>query len=202
MCETAEPTTCTITYGQAIPGTLTATDNQSQTMHEIRLEKLIPKTRYLYQVVCMTASGKKLPSKELSFFTAPDADDAWSFTVVGDTQANPKVTGEIATQMWKRRPNFVLHCGDVVDKGAEKNQWTDELFKPCMELFGRVAVFPCIGNHEKNHEHYYQYFSLPKPEYYYSFRYGNAEFFSIDTNKAVGPGTEQFRWLDRALAAS
>ncbi len=84
--------------------------------------------------------------------------------------------------MWERRPNFVVHCGDVVDDGAAKWQWTGDLFKPCNELFGRVPVFPCIGNHEKNHAHYYKYFSLPKPEYYYSYKYGNAEFFVLDTN--------------------
>ena len=202
MCETVEPTTCSINYGLTVPGTLAAVDDRSNTMHEIRLEKLVPKTRYLYQVTCTTKDGKALPSKVLSFFTAPDRDDAWSFTIIGDTQKNPKVTGELAALMWDRRPNFVLHCGDVVDEGPDKREWTDELFKPCRELFGRVAVFPCIGNHEKNHEHYYQYFSLPKPEYYYSFTYGNAEFFSLDTNKFVGPGSEQFKWLDRALTAS
>jgi 3',5'-cyclic AMP phosphodiesterase CpdA len=63
-------------------------------------------------------------------------------------------------------------------------------------------VYPTIGNHERNHENYYRYFAVPKPEYFYSFRYGNAEFFSLDTNKPVGPGTEQYQWLDKALAAS
>jgi predicted phosphodiesterase len=202
MCETFEPTTCSIAYGTALPGTATIADDTPGTMHELRLDKLIPKTRYFYQVTCTTADGKVFPGKWLSFFTAPDTDDAWSFTVIGDTQRNPIVTGQIAKLMWERRPNFVMHCGDVVDAGPDNKQWTGDLFTPCLELFGRVAVLPCIGNHEKNHAHYYQYFSLPKPEYYYSFRYGNAEFFSIDTNKKVGPGTEQFQWLDRALAKS
>ena len=190
MCETFEPTTCTIAYGTSVPGTMTVSNDKPGTMHELRLDKLTPKTRYFYQVTCTTADGKNLPGKWLSFFTAPDADDAWSFTVIGDTQRNPTVTGQLAKLMWERRPNFVLHCGDVVDSGPDNKQWTGDLFTPCLELFGRVAVMPCIGNHEKNHAHYYQYFSLPKPEYYYSFKYGNAEFFSIDTNKKVGPGTE------------
>ena len=137
---------------------------------------------------------------------AVDADDAWSFTVVGDTQRNPAITGKVAKLMWERRPHFVLHCGDVVDDGASKAQWTSDLFKPCSELFGRVPVFPCIGNHEKNHPHYYKYFSLPKPEYYYSYQYGNAAFFSIDTNGIrtadLQPGGAQYEWLDKALAAS
>ncbi|WP_390891116.1 metallophosphoesterase [Gemmata palustris] len=61
------------------------------------------------------------------------------------------MTGKVAKLMWERRPNFVVHCGDVVDDGASKAQWTGDLFKPCSELFSRVTVFPCIGNHEKDH---------------------------------------------------
>jgi len=65
-------------------------------------------------------------------------------------------------------------------------------------------VYPCIGNHEKNHAHYYKYFSLPKPEYYYSFKYGNAEFFVLDTNtlRDLSPKGEQYPWLEKGLAAS
>ena len=61
-----------------------------------------------------------------------------------------------------------------------------------------------IGNHEKNHANYYRYFSLPKPEYYYSFKYGNAEFFVLDTNthRDLSAKGEQYRWLDRELAKS
>jgi hypothetical protein len=95
-----------------------------------------------------------------------------------------------------------MHLGDVVDNGPDKKEWVEELFRPSAELLGRVPVFPCIGNHEKDHAHYYRYFSLPKPEYYYRYRYGNADFFVIDTNRKVVPGTEQYRWLDQELASS
>jgi hypothetical protein len=94
----------------------------------------------------------------------------------------------------------------VVDDGPAKGQWTGDLFRPCADLFGRVPVYPCIGNHEKNHANYYRYFALPAPEYYYSFRYGNAEFFALDTNTnrtaSLLPGGEQYRWLEKGLAAS
>jgi hypothetical protein len=96
----------------------------------------------------------------------------------------------------------VVHLGDTVDSGWIKDQWVNHLFGPGKELFARVPMYPCIGNHEKNHAFYYQYFSLPKPEYYYSYTYGNAEFFTVDTNKKVGPGTEQYQWLDEALGKS
>ncbi len=201
MCETPMPTTCTIEYGHDVPGTMTAKSTGEAKVHEIKLEGLTPKSAYFYKVTC-TDGTRTITSKVLSFYTAIDADDAWSFAIIGDTQKNPKITGLVGSQIWKRRPNFVIHCGDVVNNGASKDEFIHELFGPCAELFGRVPLMPCLGNHEKNHANYYQYFSLPKPEYYYSYTYGNAEFFVVDTNKKVGPGSEQYEWLDKALGAS
>ena len=204
MWETDDACTAVVEYGTTFPPKLQAKVEKADTMGEVPLTGLEPNTKYFYRVVCKDAEGRELASKLMTFMTAPGPFDAFSFTVVGDTQRNPVVTGKVAKLMWERRPNFVVHCGDVVDDGASKAQWTGDLFKPCAELFGRVPVFPCIGNHEKDHPFYYRYFALPKPEHYYSYTYGNAEFFVLDTNtkrnlKADG---EQYKWLDRALAAS
>ena len=206
MWETEAPCSAVVEYGVKFPPDKTAKVEKPDAMGEVVLSNLEPGTKYVYRVVCTDADGRKLESKPLTFMTATGPGDAFSFTVVGDTQRNPGVTAKVAKLMWERRPNFVVHCGDVVDDGAAKWQWTGDLFKPCNELFGRVPVYPCIGNHEKNHAHYYKYFSLPKPEYYYSYKYGNAEFFVLDTNTnrtvSLLPGGEQYKWLDKALAAS
>ncbi len=204
MWETDDAGTAVVEYGTTFPPKLQAKVDKADAMGEVPLTNLEPNTKYFYRVVCTDGEGRKVESKPMTFMTAPGTTDAFSFTVVGDTQRNPVVTGKVAKLMWERRPNFVVHCGDVVDDGASKAQWTGDLFKPCSELFGRVAVFPCIGNHEKDHPHYYKYFALPKPEYYYSYTYGNAEFFVLDTNtkRNLKPDGEQYKWLDKALAAS
>ncbi len=204
MWETEEPSTAAVEYGTTFPPTQRAKAEKVGAMGEVALTNLEPNTKYFYHVVCTDTEGRRLESKPLTFMTAPGASDAYSFAVIGDTQRNPVVTGKVAKLMWERRPNFVVHCGDVVDDGAAKAQWTGDLFKPCAELFGRVAVFPCIGNHEKDHAHYYKYFALPKPEYYYSYTYGNADFFVLDTNtkRNLTADGEQYKWLDKALAAS
>ena len=134
--------------------------------------------------------------------TAVRAESAFSFCVLGDTQTNPKMTAKVAKVMFDRRPHIVMHCGDVVDNGPDKAEWVHELFGPCAELFARAAVFPTIGNHEKNHAWYYRYFSLPDPEYRYRYRYGNTDFFVVDSNKALKPESEQYRWLDEELGRS
>ncbi|MGL6073939.1 MAG: LamG-like jellyroll fold domain-containing protein [Fimbriiglobus sp.] len=202
MAEAPTPMTSEVTYGTSIPLETSVKNEKASTMQELTLEKLQPGTKYFYQVTCRGENGVELQGPIGTFQTAPEMTQAFAFSIIGDTQRNPVITGKVAKLMWEDRPNFVLHMGDVVDNGPDKREWTQELFKPCQELFGRVCLFPCIGNHEKNHAHYYQYFSLPKPEFYYSYTYGHAEFFSIDTNKPVGPGSAQYEWLDKALGAS
>ena len=63
-------------------------------------------------------------------------------------------------------------------------------------------MFPVLGNHEQNAKNYFDYMSLPDPEYYYKFSYGNADFFLIDSNRKVDPDSEQYKWLDEQLGQS
>jgi predicted phosphodiesterase len=217
MWETSQPGTTVLHYSEAetvkydaktkkplAPKLQHSIEGVPGELHRIELANLKPATRYIYQVETATGDGSRLQSDFSTFITAVRPDEAWSFTVVGDTQRNPEITGRIARQMWERRPNFVLHCGDVVDDGREKSQWIYDLFAPSNMLFRRVAVIPTIGNHEKNDPHYYRYFSMPEPKYYYRFTYGNADFFAIDSNglRNLGPEGEQYQWLDKELTAS
>lgn len=181
-----------------------ATTKAATELQEVELTELKPGQKYMYRVKVEDASGNKLESELLTLMTAVEPDQAWSFCTIGDTQRNPQMTGKIANLMWERRPNFAIHCGDVVDEGPDKKQWTDDLFKPATQLLRRVAVLPTLGNHEKNHEFYYKYFALPAPKYHYKFTYGNADFFSIDTNnhRKLAPGSEQYQWLDEELGKS
>jgi phosphodiesterase/alkaline phosphatase D-like protein len=205
MWETDAPCSAVVEYGTTYPPKQIAKSDKTE-LGEVTLTKLEPGTKYFYRVICTDAGGGMVTSKVSTFMTAVEPGDAFSFTVIGDTQRNPAITGKLARFMWDRRPNFVIHCGDVVDDGASKTQWIGDLLGSCKDLFSRVPVYPCIGNHEKNHPFYYKYFSLPAPEYYYSYRYGDAEFFVLDTNMnrtlSLAPGGEQYKWLEKGLAAS
>lgn len=202
--ETALPGTSFIDYGEStlLTEKIVGPKEKADTMHAITIRDLKPNTRYLYRATTVDSEGKKLVSNVLQFMTAVDEDSAFSFGIIGDTQKNPKMTAQIAKLIWDRRPHFVIHVGDVVDNGSDKKEWVDELLGPCQELFSRVPVFPCIGNHEKNHPNYYKYFSLPEPEYYYRYRYGNADFFVVDSNKSLKVDSEQYKWLDQELGKS
>jgi predicted phosphodiesterase len=202
MWETNAPGDGLLEFDTALPLKQKVRDEQKATLHEIRLTDLKPETTYVYRVTTTCADGRKLVAPPRTFTTAVREGSPFTFAVVGDTQNNAKMTGQIARLIFDRRPHFVVHCGDVVEEGAVKWRWVEELFSPSAELFAHVPVLPTIGNHEKDHANYYRYFSLPAPKYYYRYRYGNADFFVVDSNKSLEPGGEQYKWLDSELADS
>ena len=171
-------------------------------LHEVRLDGLQENTAYYYRVETVDDQGSRLWSDALSFQTAPGEDVPFAFAVISDTQGNPKVSGAMADFAWSLRPNFLLHPGDLVDTGTVKAQWLEHFFASMKPLLERVAMFPVLGNHERDARFYYDYMSLPTPEYYYTFAYGNAQFFMIDSNREVGPASEQFLFLTAELQKS
>lgn len=202
MAETSQPSKLAVEYGEVQPLNRRVATTTAAYISEAPITGLKPHTRYFYRVTCTDDASNIARSEVFTFQTAPGADQAWAFGILGDTQRNPEVTRRCAEGIFALRPNFMLHCGDVVDDGFAKNQWVDDLFGPASGLFAHVPTFPVIGNHEKNSHWYYDYFSLPKPEYWYTFHYGNAQFFMIDSNKDCSPGSEQYKWLEAELAKS
>ena len=146
--------------------------------------------------------GSVLETPVSTLQTANKEDTPFGFVVLSDTQRQPKVASALATAAWALRPNFVVISGDLVDAGNSKKQWTNEFFASLKPLVERVPFYPVLGNHEQDTRFYYDYMSLPNPEYYYTFRFGNTQFFMLDTNRDVRPGTEQYLWLEKELAAS
>lgn len=171
-------------------------------IHEIRLDGLQPQTPYHYQVETTDDRGRTIRSPLLTFQTANLPETPFAFGVLSDTQENPRVCKILSDLLWMQRPNFVIIPGDLVDTGPNKRQWVEEFFPGMQPLASRVAFFPVLGNHEQNAAHYYRYMSLPEPEYYYTFHYGNAQFFMLDSNKQVDESSEQYRWLEAQLTES
>jgi acid phosphatase type 7 len=171
-------------------------------MHEVKLSGLKAETQYFYRARSIDEKGQTIQSKTLTFQTASKAGTPYAFAVISDTQTNWKVAGKVATMAWAQRPNFLLHPGDLVENGKDKSHWTKQFFPAMKPLISRVPFYPVLGNHERNARHYYKYVSLPGPEYYYDFQYGNAHFFMIDSNKQVHPASEQYKWLEAKLKSS
>jgi hypothetical protein len=200
--ETAEPATSLVEWGETSPPMKRASVEGKAQYHEVVLRDLKPETQYFYRVVSASDSVARIAGKVSVFRTAVRPDSPFAFVVISDSQANPAVVKKIAALAYSQRPNFTLHCGDLVTDGRIKEHWTGHYFPNSAALNRCVPLLPMLGTHEKNAHFYYDYFSLPAPEYYYEFQYGNADFFVFDSQQDVSPQSEQYRWLKKELAAS
>lgn len=200
--ETTRPVTGRVDYGATEKFTQSVEITEPVMLGEVKLEGLEPGEPYFYKVTLSDDRGREMASDVLSFQTAAPRGVPVTFAIIGDTQDNPEVAGKLASYIWAQRPNFALHAGDLTGTGSRKGDWTEEFFPSMGPLMSRVTLYPVLGNHEEDARHYYKYFSLPEPEYYYSFNQGDIEFFMIDSNREVSPGSEQYVWLDQALGSS
>lgn len=200
--QTTKPSRSLVRYGETAEVRKSKTGSADRAIHHVTLDRLKPNTQYFYQIESVDSAGKKLVGKVLTFQTACDKDTPFAFAIISDTQSNPKVAAKVAEMAWQQRPGFLIHPGDLVGTGSNDLHWTEQFFPAMSPLIGRVPIYPVLGNHEVNARNYYDYFQLPDPEYYYDFVYGNAHFFMLDTNKNVGPQSEQYKWLEKALAGS
>ena len=94
----------------------------------------------------------------------PSDESAFTFTVIGDTQTNGAVAKRVSDLAFEQRPNFVVHCGDLVDTGGNKTDWTETFFPSMRPLIEHAPLVPVLGNHEQDAKLYYDYMSLPAPE--------------------------------------
>lgn len=203
LWETTHATNAKVLIGTTSELEMDAVFNDDEsTMHQLQVSGLQPGLKYFYKVISTSPDGKTLESDVSTFQTAVNSESAFSFAVFGDTQNNPEVWGKLADHAWNERPNFALHAGDVVGTGSNKYEWINEFLAPGHIFMSRYPVYTVLGNHEGDAPYYYKYMHNPSPEWYYTFTYGNAQFFMIDSNRPVEPGSEQYLMLEKDLAAS
>lgn len=174
--------------------------------HTARLRGLEPGTVYAYRVGGDT-TGWYGPAE---FRTAPASPTSFAFVYLGDAQTGLDRWGALLTNAFVARPDaaFYLMAGDLVNRGAERDDW-DRWFHHARGIYDRRPIVPVIGNHDcqgGSPRLYLQFFDLPgngpigvERERAYSFHYGNTLMVVLDSN--LPPG-KQAAWLDRTLAAS
>lgn len=200
--ETSRPVTGEVRFGATSEFTDSVAIEKPLMLGEVLLDGLDAGSPYFYQLLLRDDQGQELGSDVLSFQTAAPRGTPVAFAILSDTQDNPEVSRVLADHIWEQRPGFLVHPGDLTGTGSLKGDWTDEFFPGMGGLLSRVTMYPVLGNHEQDARHYYRYFSLPAPEYFYGFSQGDVDFFMIDTNRSVSPDSEQYRWLAKALEQS
>ena len=206
LWETDREATAVIEYGLQTPLDQSITLDTPARIQELTIDGLQPQTNYYYRVKS-SAGGEEIDSGLLTFQTAVEEGNPFSFAILGDTEARPHINSRLSHQIWEERPNFMLNVGDLTDGGMQhhKFEWNYEYFVGMTQLNSRVPVFPVPGNGEADLYWYNRYHVLPEPEAYYSFKFGNAEFFMLDSNQRrqqFAPGGEQYEWLEKALKES
>ncbi len=192
-------------------GTTTQFGQESQIESPSRLQQatigdLESDTAYFYRIHSTSSSGEKIDSGILTFKTAVASGAAFRFAVVGDTEARPHINDRLAKQIWGERPSFVINLGDLTDAGetAHRYEWTHEYFVGVNQLSSRVPVFAVPGNGESDLHWFKHYHNYPGNENYYTFQFGDAAFFMLDSNRREDefkPQGEQYLWLEDQLAA-
>ena len=187
--ETTFSTKSRVDYGITEDCSLFVEYTKKVRLHEVTLQPLRPNTLYYYEISCgfTTETGV--------FKTAPNHNIPFKFVVYGDTQANPDIHWKIAEKILQIKPDLILHTGDIVSNGTKNYQWTSLFFDPLRNVIDHIPIFTCLGNHERNAKKYFDFFSLPNNESWYSFNYSNCHFIALDTNKDYGKNSNQYKWL-------
>jgi hypothetical protein len=126
------------------------------------------------------------------------------FAVIGDSRDGEKVYTQLIRRILERKPNLIVHLGDMITKPHEK-EW-----KAFFEISKTIDLpfFPVVGNHDVGittlgREIYRKQFHLPEGKTYYAFRAGDNLFVILDSEKGKGRIVdEQWSWLENMLSSS
>lgn len=125
----------------------------------------------------------------------PAQGSSLTFMVLGDTRTGHAAHQSVVDKMLELGPpEFYLHTGDLVDFGSDRSQW-DTFLDIEHDLMQVSTLYPAMGNHEMNHQNYFD--ALNPPGRWYSFDSGDAHFIclQVDGYGDYTPGSLQYEWL-------
>jgi hypothetical protein len=188
--------------------------------HELRLDGLVPGSRYYYQLLAdelWLAGGL-----EYSFVTAPTNTQPVRVWVIGDSgTANDEaraVRDGYRLYVQDRRTDLWLMLGDNAYESGTDTEYQKAVFDMYPEMLRHCALWPTIGNHDATYASggslpYLDMFTLPTrgeagglpsgTERYYSFDHANIHFVCLDSStSARGTDSAMLRWLEQDLVAT
>ncbi len=196
------------------PATATAERVSGRDIYFVTLSGLDSNTIYNYRA--LTDQG---PSPSYKFKTWPAAGEgveSFKMVLFSDSQGNhPErledicimgiIDKECTDGLAESCPSdiaAVIVPGDLVSDGEVVEQWRDEFFGRCRELFHYVPVLPAIGNHDLLPLNYLDYFTLPdngtpgREEQWYYTDLLNTRLITLNTCAYT---VRQWAWFDDIL---
>jgi hypothetical protein len=139
-----------------------------------------------------------------TYTTAPPLNtNAFTFCSMGDCRDYPSVLTSVTNLAIARKPTFTLFNGDLTVAGNSSSQYTT-FFNAVSGFLPNNLVFHAMGNHDAvDSTLFSNLWDLPQvggSNLYYSFKYGNCLFITLNTNDAGDPN--QVSWLQSTLSAA
>jgi len=200
--ETKKSSKITIEYDEQVPLKLSVTDSKTSELHDIVLKNLKPNTNYFYRLIVQLEDGTEYSTDVFTFQTAFEGEQPITFGIISDTQNNLALIKNLTKRILDERVQFVVHAGDIVGNGNRKHEWVNEFLNSASDLMARVPMFLALGNHDEDAKYYYDYLSNGNRDYYYTFSYGVAQFFIIDSDRSLDKGSEQYNRVEADLMKS
>ncbi len=172
----------------------------------VTLAGLKPGGRYEVEV----RSGKKKLGG-LSFGTAPEKLEAFTFFVYGDTRSDPiahaLVAGGMAAEARRLKQfTFTVITGDLARNGSDEEATARQFFDPGEPLLGIMPIAPLRGNHECGTKLFGKYFPAPprpkesKNADDYVVDYGSVRVIILDQYAPARSKGPRMKWLAARLA--
>lgn len=204
--QTVEPSQSSVVFRKQGDDTWTTQLLKNKSvLHEDLIEGLEPGNTYEYYVNVNTDEFGEVKSCPLSFRTPPAQSDSVTFAVYGDSRTQSVEHERVVLSMVEKfgdKLDLCINTGDLVGDGLNGEHWGREFFRPAHKLLGQVPLYPILGNHERNSDYYFNYFSLPGNERWYSFKKGPVHFINLDSYSPLAPDSEQYKWLKQTLTGS
>jgi len=118
--------------------------------------------------------------------------------VYGDSRTGHDEHRAIVAEIEKQDPYAIFHTGDMVDDGTVTDQW-DTFNEITGEMTKDTWFYPTLGNHEGNADNYFENFTLPGNERYYSINIGRVHYTILDSAFEIGAESDQYIWAEADL---
>ena len=194
--------------------------------YTVVLKDLAPDTTYYYRIRSIDGQTKYDWTPTYSFTTGSTAN---GFSVMAITDIQGSIEQNYIASLFnlmealsKGSPDFILNCGDNVDKGENIAQW-EWLLDDQAAVWANNTYAGVVGNHE-DHNFSLSYVTatpatatVDESGFYYAFTYQNVHFVMLNSNdigdysykddagktqKGQGLAQGQYDWLVADLAAA
>ena len=179
-----------------------AASTTSGNVHHVTLSNLTPATAYHYEVAIDGTSAVRK-----GVFVTPGAAQ-WRFVHAGEFHAPSESSGvaQFAEEVRAFRPHVVLESGDMVDDGNDLTHWRSYM-RTSAPWISNVLLLPAHSNHVNGsggNTNLKNFFELPNNERWYLTRYGQVQFFSLDSTYDANSdvASAEVPWLGPAVAAA